>query len=104
MQRQAVKVAIPEDVEFSELNLVRHTNGDVGFDWRVIERICEASSLPVELLRNTHEDNLAGVIMQWYLLHRVHGGIPDPVAEQLVHEALAEEAAGQSFSYQPGRA
>lgn len=104
MQQQMAKVAIPDDLTFSDLHLARDLDGSVSFDWAVIERICEASGLPVEMFRDAPEGNVSGLIVGWYQAHRQHGGETDPVAEDLIAEAAAEEKAGQPFSYQPGRA
>jgi len=104
MQQQMAKVAIPDDLNFSDLRLARDPDGSVSFDWAVIERICEASGLPIEVLRDGPEDNVAGLITHWYMAHRQHGGEADPVADDLIAEVLIEDAAGQPFSHQPGRA
>lgn len=56
----------------------------------MIERICEASALPVEMFRDAPEDNVSGLIVGWYQAHRQHGGKSDPVAEDLIAEAVAE--------------
>lgn len=104
MQQQLAKIAIPDDIDFSDLKLARDPDGAVSFDWAVIERVCQASSLPVEVLRDGPEDNVAGLITTWYRAHRQHGGAADPVADDLIAEVLIEDAAGQPFSHQPGRA
>lgn len=104
VQNQIANVVIPEDITFSDLNLVRDPDGDVSFDWGVIERICEASSLPVEIFKDASEDNVSGLIVCWYQAHRESGGPADAVAEDLIAEVLAEEKAGQSASLHPGRA
>ena len=104
MQQQLARVAIPDDTEFAELRLARDADGAVSFDWAVIERICRANNLPVELLREGPEDNVAGLLIGWYCAHRERGGAADPVAEDLLAEVQAEDAANQAFSYEPGRA
>lgn len=104
MQQQLTRLAIPDDIDFAALHLARDADGAVSFDWAVIERICRANNLPVELLREGPEDNLAGLLIGWYSSHRNAGGAPDPVAEDLLAEVKAEDAAGQAFSYEPGRA
>ena len=38
MQQQMAKVAIPDDLTFSDLHLSRDPDGGVSFDWAVIER------------------------------------------------------------------
>lgn len=104
MQQQLTRLAIPDDIEFAALHLARDADGAVSFDWAVIERICRANNLPVELLREGPEDNVARLLIGWYSAHRTAGGAPDPVAEDLLAEVRAEAAAGQAFSYEPGRA
>lgn len=104
MQKQLTRLAIPDDIEFAALQLARDADGAVSFDWAVIERICRANNLPVELLREGPEDNIGALLIGWYSAHRSAGGAPDPVAEDLVAEVRAEAVAGQEFSYQPGRA
>lgn len=104
MQQQSARIAIPDDMDFSELRLARDADGAVSFDWAVIERICRASNLPAELLREGPEDNVAGLLIGWYCVHRERGGAADPVAEDLLAEVQAEDAAGQTYSHAPGRA
>lgn len=104
MKQQLARVAIPDDVDFADLKLARDDNGDLSFDWTPIERICAASGMPVELFRDGPEDNVGGLIMAWYRAHRDSGGPLDPVAEDLIAEVAAEDAAGQPYSHQPGRA
>ncbi|MBP7657197.1 MAG: hypothetical protein KA742_11720 [Pseudoxanthomonas sp.] len=104
MQQQLTRIAIPDDIEFADLRMAREPDGSVSFDWSVIERICNTSGLPVELLRDAPEENVVGLIQSWYEIHRQHGGAPDPVIEDLAAEAAAEDAAGQPYSHAPGRA
>ncbi|EWC40191.1 hypothetical protein B597_016575 [Stutzerimonas stutzeri KOS6] len=104
MQQQLARVAIPEGLDFADLRLSREPDGGVSFDWGVIERICAASGLPVELLRDAPEDNVAGLLLAWYQAHIQAGGSADPVAEDLLAEVRAEDAAGQFVSHAPGRA
>lgn len=104
MQQQIASVAIPEGLDFADLRLTREADGSVSFDWGVIARICAASGLPVELLRNGPEDNVAGLLIGWYQAHRQRGGAADPVAEDLLGEVRAEDSAGQQVSHAPGRA
>lgn len=104
MQRQTARMEIPDDVDFADLKLARDPDGAVSFDWSVIERICAVSGVPIEPLRNGPEDNVAGLIVNWYAAHRANGGNPDPVAEDLLAEVRAEDAVGQQTSHAPGRA
>lgn len=104
MQQQTTRIAIPSDMDFSELKLARDADGGVSFDWGVIERVCNASQLPVELLRDGPEDNVASLITHWYMAHLANGGPRDAVADDLIAEVQAEDAAGQAYSHAPGRA
>lgn len=91
-------------VGFADLKLARDPDGGVSFDWDVIGRICAASNLPPEILRDAPEENVAGLIMGWYRSHLNAGGEPDPVAEDLISETHIEDERGQHASHQPGRA
>lgn len=104
MQQQLTRIAIPDDIHFADLRLGRDSDGAVSFDWTPIEHICAASGVPVELFRDGPEDNVAGLLMTWYRAHRESGGALDLVAEDLIAEATAEDAAGQPYSHAPGKA
>lgn len=77
--QQLTRIAIPDDIHFSDLRLCRDSDGAVSFDWAPVERICAASGVPVELFRDGPEDNVAGLLMTWYRAHRAGGGALDPV-------------------------
>ena len=96
--QQMMKVTIPDDLDFSDLHLSRDLDGSVIFDGSVVERICKASGLPVEL----SDDNVARLLISWYQTHRQDGGDPDPVAEDFITEALAAESVEQMVSYKLG--
>lgn len=50
------------------------------------------------------EDALAALLTTWYSAHRAAGGHADTVAEELIAEVRAEDAAGLHHSHKPGRA
>lgn len=104
MDTLVARIVIPDDVNFSDLKLGRSADGGVLFDWAPIRRICEASGIDVAVFIDSHEDNVSGLMVRWYEGHRAAGGDPDPVAEDLIAEMRAEDAAGQHFSLPPGRA
>lgn len=104
MQQQLTKISIPDGIDFADLKLTRDADGHVSFDWTPITRICEASGVAPELFRDGPEDNVAGLIVTWYRHHIDAGGTPDATAEDLLSEVRIEDAAGQGFSLQPGRA
>lgn len=95
-------ITIPDDVSFEDLRLGRDPiTREVSFEWAAIERVCVASSIDVDLFRRAPEDNVAGLIVAWYGEHRARGGAPDPVAEQLLAEVVAEDEYGPE-RVQPG--
>jgi len=104
MQQQIVSIAIPEDLTFSALKLARDSDGAVSFEWSAIEKICSHNKLAAELFHDAPEENVCRLIVSWYQQHRAIGGHSDPTAEDLIAEVSAEDAAGQSVSFQPGRA
>lgn len=104
MQRQLANISIPDTVSFSDLKLARDPDGMVSFDWSPVEAICQASNVPVEILRDGPEDNVSGLIVAWYQHHLAAGGTRDSVADDLIGEAIIEQQSGQNFSYQPGKA
>ena len=100
-----LSVSIPEGLDFSELHLARDPRtGAIEFEWAPIERICAASGLDVALFRSGPEDNVAGLITAWYAEHRARGGAADPVQEEIIAEARAEDERGGGLSYPPGSA
>lgn len=100
-----LKIEIPDGLDFADLKLARDTStGDISFDWSPVERLCKHNSLDISIFRERHEDNVAGLIIAWYAAHRKRGGSPDPVAEDLINEARAEDEHGGGISHSPGRA
>lgn len=105
VEAQMATIKIPAALDFSELRLARYPDtGDVSFDAAIIARIEVASGLPEGFFMGQPEDALAEVITTWYARHRANGGAPDPVAEGLLAEVRAEDAAGQAVSHKPSRA
>ena len=102
---KSTPISIPIGMSFSALRLARDPQtGDVSFDTSVIERIERESGLPAGFFMEQHEDAVAGLITTWYSAHRAAGGAPDPVADDLLAEVRAEDAAGQHYSHAPGKA
>lgn len=104
MEQRLVSIAIPDDLNFSDLKLSIEPGGSFSFDICVIERICRESKIPVSMLIDTPEANVVSLIMRWYELHLQNGGEPDPVMAHSFNEVMEEEKAGQPFSYPPGMA
>jgi hypothetical protein len=98
-------ISIPQGMTFADLRLARDPKtGDVSFDTAIIERIEQESGLPAGFFMGQPEDAVAGLITTWYSAHRAAGGDADSVAEDLLAEVRAEDAAGQPFSHKLGRA
>lgn len=98
-------ISIPTGMTFSELRLGRDPKtGDVSFDAAIIERIEQESGLPAGFFMEQPEDALAALITTWYSQHLAAGGERDEVADDLIAEVRAEDAAGQHNSYPAGRA
>ena len=98
-------ISIPLGMAFADLRLARDPKtGDVSFDVAVVERIEAESGLPAGFFMCQHEDAMAALITTWYSAHRSSGGDADPVAEDLLAEVRAEDAAGQHYSHKPGHA
>ena len=96
-------ISTPLGMAFSDLRLARDPQtGDVSFDTAVIERIEAESGLPAGFFMSQPEDAVAALITTWYSAHRAAGGDSDPVAEDLIAEVRAEDAAGQHYSHKPG--
>lgn len=104
MTQQLTHAIIPPDVTFADLRLSRDADGSVSLDWAPINRICEASGIDPALFRDGPEDNLSALIAHWYRAHLRAGGARDPVQDDLIAEASAEDARGQHVSHKPGRA
>lgn len=104
MQRQLANITIPDHVTFADLKLTRDTDGMVSFDWSPVELICKASNVPVEILKEGPEDNVSNLLIAWYESHIASGGERDPVADDIIGEAIIEQHHGQLVSHAPGKA
>ncbi len=103
--QQITPITLPEGMAFADLQLARDpATGDVSFSTAVVERIERASGLPAGFFMAQDEDAVASLITTWYAAHLQAGGERDPAADDLIAEARAEDAAGQPYSHQPGRA
>jgi len=94
------RLVIPADIEFEHLNVRREPDGSVTFDHEVVEAILDASDISEE----PTEDEVSGLIVQWYVFHRSHGGEPNAVMEDLLKETRLEDERRQNTSHRPGRA
>lgn len=104
MGKNLLQISIPNKVNFADLKLARDSEGTLSFDVATIEAICAASGIESEVFMETHEDNVAGLIIGWYQAHIANGGEPDATAEDLMLEAKLEDQYGGGFSLPAGRA
>jgi len=88
----AIKVKIPDSLDFSDLKLARDNDGHISFDWQPIDSICTASGINPAVFRDMPEDNVSGLIIQWYGHHIADGGDRDPIADELLAEVMLEDA------------
>lgn len=77
---------VPASVSFADLRLALEPNGQISYNPMVITSIAQASGLP-GLFFMQSDAMATEVIFRWYSAHRLAGGAPDPVAEQLIAEA-----------------
>lgn len=104
MAAQTLRITIPDNLRFADLRLRREPDGDLSFETAPLEQIAASSGDEVRELMRAGEDGISLVITNWYHAARARGEPPDPVAEDLAAEILAEDAAGQRVSLPPGRA
>ena len=103
--RTPLTITIPDGVRFADLKLARDPQtGDLEFEWAPLERICEASGIDLAVFRDAPEDNVAALLVAWYHAALANGEPRDPVQDDLIAEARAEDARGGGYSHQPGRA
>lgn len=101
--QRVTRISVPPDVSFSDLALTRGADGALSFDWSPIHRVCEASGLDADIIGSS-EDNLSAFLGQWYGAHLAAGGNRDAAMDELLGEAVIEDARGQTVSHPPGRA
>ncbi|WP_310628164.1 hypothetical protein [Limnohabitans sp.] len=97
-------ISIPLNVGFADLKLKRNADGTIAFAWSPVEAICKASGIDIRLFREQSEDNIAGLLATWYAQHRLAGGLPDRVMDDLISEGDIEDTHGHGYSYKAGRA
>lgn len=73
-----MRIKIPTGINFADLNLARDpSTGEVLFNWKPIETLCDYNGLDIAVFRERHED--------------------------LVAEAQLEDEHGGGISHPPGR-
>lgn len=102
--KKELKISIPDGISFADLKLDRSVTGSITFDANIINTICEHSGIAPKMFWESHEDNMAALIVAWYANHLKNGGQHDPVADDLITETLAEDERGGGISFPSGRA
>lgn len=102
--KKELKISIPPGISFADLKLGRTAGGSITFDATTINKICEHSGIDPKLFLESREDNMAGLIVEWYAAHLKNGGERNPVADDLIAETMAEDQRGSGISYPPGSA
>ena len=87
-----MKIPFRENQFFYPLDLGHSSspNGNIEFDWSLIEDICAASGMDIAEFLDTREHDASMLIHQWYTEHRARGA-PDPVMEDIITAAKIEE-------------
>jgi hypothetical protein len=98
---RALNISVPKEVDFADLQLRRHADGVIAFNWRPIEAICAASGIDHTAFCT---DDVAAFIVAWYGRHLAAGGARDATADDLITEVAIEEMHGQAASHEAGRA
>jgi hypothetical protein len=85
---------IPPGVAFADLKLSESETGEMSFEWPPISRICEASGIDPVAFRANIEEELSGLVAQWYKHARAAGEPRHPFCEELLAEIAEEDADG----------
>ena len=104
MKHQLTTVAIPDDVNFDDLQLTMDADGYISFNTDVIAQICRASGVDIRVFEDGPEGNLSEFINTWYRAHQSNGGEKHPVMEAMISEVEIEDLHGQHVSHGAGRA
>lgn len=89
-QSVLASIRVPIDVTFSDLNLHYESSG-MSFDLAPLERLCEASGIDPDLLRNPDDGRITKLIIRWYGIHLAMGGERDSAADALTAAVYAED-------------
>jgi len=104
MKTKSVRLTIPPDVQFTDLKFgLDSTTGGLTFESAPIIRICQASGIPIEAMRDD-EENLYQVIVYLYAKHVEKGGALDPVLDDMRKELEAQDEKGGGNNHPPGHA
>lgn len=95
---------IPEDLQFSDLELRFGDDGFVRFNWDAIERLCATSNIDPRFFRLAPPENVANLISQWYGVHLYNGGAVDPEHERALCYGEAMHSGSWQFACSPGHA
>jgi hypothetical protein len=97
-----LKILLPEEIDFASLQLTRDPlTRQISFESEPIEALCECSGIDPDIFLNGPQSNMAGLLVAWYAEHIRSGGQRDPVADQMLIEAITEAQHGKA-RVQPG--
>jgi hypothetical protein len=89
-QSVLASIRVPAGVTFSDLGLHYEPSG-MSFDLSPLERVCEASGIDPDLLRNPEDGRITKLIIRWYGIHLATGGERDRAADALTAAVYAED-------------
>lgn len=89
-----LKITIPDNLTFADLELNLNDEGQVSFNIQIIERICNLNGLRAHRLFESGEKAVLRLIVVWYAQHLAAGGEFDQTAENLMTEIKLEGEGG----------
>lgn len=95
---------IPDDLQFSDLELRLGDDGLVRFNWDAIERLCLTSNINPDFFRFSSPENVGNLISHWYGVHLYNGGAHDPEQERALSYSDTMHWGTQQFEHRPGKA
>lgn len=81
-----LKIDIPDNLNFADLELNRNYDGKVLFNTQVIEQICDLNGLDRRVFLESDEAPVVRLVLIWYAQHLAAGGKYDLIAEDLIAE------------------
>jgi hypothetical protein len=88
MTKKPVRIVVPDDVQFKDLQLFRDVEGNVRYNPDAMNKVIEASGVDPGMLLDW--SNLSTLLVVWHEVAVKGGQPPDPVMEELMVEVMEE--------------
>jgi hypothetical protein len=95
---------IPEDLQFSDLELRLDDDGLVRFNWEAIERLCATSNINPDFFSSSRPEYVGNLISHWYGVHLYNGGAHDPEQERALSYGDTMHWGSDQFQHRAGTA